>query len=121
MFFSFRISSTRFSHSFMGQALFPVLRNRYYIVRRIDDIVILVSTPGRPSKMHDTYAVTTTMTMTTMTMTMTMTMMTIMMMTTITMTIMMKVNDDGDGDDDNDNDDDNDDDDDDNDAIMMCE
>lgn len=46
MFFSFRISSTRFSHSFMGQALFPVLRNRYYIVRRIDDIVILVSTRG---------------------------------------------------------------------------
>lgn len=57
MFFSFRISSTRFSHSFMGQALFPVLRNRYYIVRRIDDIVILVSTPGRPSKAHETYAV----------------------------------------------------------------
>lgn len=90
MFFSFRISSTRFSHSFMGQALFPVLRNRYYIVRRIDDIVILVSTPGRPSKMHDTYAMTATMTMTTMTMTMTMMtimMMTIMMMTMITMTI----------------------------------
>lgn len=46
MFFSFRISSTRFSHSFMGQALFPVLRNRYYIVRRINDIAILVSTRG---------------------------------------------------------------------------
>lgn len=54
MFFSFRISSTRFSHSFMGQALFPVLRNRYYIVRRIDDIVVHVSTPERPSKAHET-------------------------------------------------------------------
>jgi len=53
MFFSFRISSTRFSHSFMGQALFPVLRNRYYIDRRIDDIVMLVSTSGRPSKAHE--------------------------------------------------------------------
>lgn len=30
----------------MGQALFPVLRNRYYIVWRIDDIIILVSTLG---------------------------------------------------------------------------
>jgi len=53
MFFSFRISSTRFSHSFMGQALFPVLRNRYYIDRRIDDIITLVSTSGRPSKAHE--------------------------------------------------------------------
>lgn len=77
MFFSFRISSTRFSHSFMGQALFPVLRNRYYIVRRIDDIVISVST-GRPSKARETR----------------------------TMTGDNNVNDDDDDDDDNDDDDD---------------
>lgn len=52
MFFSFRISSTRFSHSFMGQALFPVLRNRYNSPanRRYS---ILVST-GRPSKARET-------------------------------------------------------------------
>lgn len=29
--FSFRIASPRFNHSFMGQALFPVLRNRYKV------------------------------------------------------------------------------------------